>query len=174
MHSYSRYVGLEVYFILFSDTGSRIKSLKDPTSKMSKSDVNQQTRIDLTDSPDEVFTKIKKAVSDTTPTISYDPVNRPGISNLVNIHSALADISTDQIVEESAALDTVGYKKKVAEVVNSAIQPISMEITKLLADKDYLQTILKLGAEKASEIAESTMAEVKAKVGISWQDVYFV
>lgn len=85
----------------------------------------------------------------------------------MNIHSSLADISPNQAVEESVSLNTVGYKEKVSEVINEAIQPISMEITKLLGDKDYLQTVLKMGAEKASEIAENTMTEVKQKVGIS-------
>ena len=134
---------------------------------MSKSDTNQRSRIDLTDSPDIVTTKLKKAVSDTTRTISYDPENRPGIANLISIHSALTDIPPEQIVDESTSLDKVGYKMKVAEVVNEAIQPISKEIARLLADRDYLQNVLKLGAEKASEIADKTMTEVKQKVGIS-------
>ena len=134
---------------------------------MSKSDTNQRSRIDLTDSPDIVTTKLKKAVSDTTRTISYDPENRPGIANLISIHSALTDIPPEQIVDESTFLDKVEYKMKVAEVVNEAIQPISKGITRLLADRDYLQNVLKLGAEKASEIADKTMTEVKQKVGIS-------
>ena len=134
---------------------------------MSKSDTNQRSRIDLTDSQDIVTTKLKKAVSDTTRTISYDPENRPGIANLISIHSALTDIPPEQIVDESTFLDKVGYKMKVAEVVNEAIQPISKEITRLLANRDYLQNVLKLGAEKASEIADKTMTEVKQKVGIS-------
>ena len=151
----------------FSDTGSRIKSLRDPESKMSKSDTNQLSRIDLTDNPDLICKKIKKSVTDTTSSISYDPENRPGISNLVNIHSSLSDISPNQAVEESVSLNTVTYKEKVAEVVNEAIQPISKEITRLLGDQDYVQSVLKTGAEKACEIAECTMKEVKQKVGIS-------
>ena len=135
---------------------------------MSKSDRNQLSRIDLTDSPELVQKKIMKSVTDSTSTLTYDPENRPGVANLINIHSSLADISTNQIVEDIANLNKVQYKQFVAEVINTEIQPISKEITRLLGDKDYLQSVLRNDAEKATEIAEKTMTEVKQKVGISW------
>ena len=135
---------------------------------MSKSDRNQLSRIDLTDSPELVQKKIMKSVTDSTSTLTYDPENRPGVANLINIHSSLADISTNQIVEDIANLNKVQYKQFVAKVINTEIQPISKEITRLLGDKDYLQSVLRNGAEKATEIAEKTMTEVKQKVGISW------
>lgn len=134
---------------------------------MSKSDLNDLSRIDLTDGPNIIHKKIKKAVTDNTSSISYDPENRPGVANLINIHSSLADIPTNDIVEQSAGLNKVEYKQKVADIINDEIQPISKEITKLLGDKYYLQTVLRMGADKAIEIAEKTMNEVKQKVGIS-------
>lgn len=134
---------------------------------MSKSDLNDLSRIDLTDGPDIIHKKIKKAVTDNTSSISYDPENRPGVANLINIHSSLADIPTNDIVEQSAGLNKVEYKQKVADIINDEIQPISKEITKLLGDKYYLQTVLRMGADKAIEIAEKTMNEVRPKVGIS-------
>ena len=134
---------------------------------MSKSDKNQQSRIDLTDSAELVQKKIMKSMTDATSALTYDPEKRPGVANLINIHSSLAEISTNQIVEDNTNLNKVQYKQLVAEVINAEIQPISKEVTRLLGDKDYLQSVLRDGADKATEIAEKTMTEVKQKVGIS-------
>ena len=134
---------------------------------MSKSDKNELSRIDLTDSAELVQKKIMKSVTDGISALTFDPENRPGVANLMNIHSSLAEISTNQIVEDNASLNKVQYKQLVADVINAEIQPISKEVTRLLGDKDYLQKVLRNGAEKATEIAENTMTEVKQKVGIS-------
>ena len=129
--------------------------------------MNELSRIDLTDSADMVQKKIMKSVTDGISALTFDPENRPGVANLMNIHSSLAEISTNQIVEDNASLNKVKYKQLVADVINAEIQPISKEVTRLLGDKDYLQKVLRNGAEKATEIAENTMTEVKQKVGIS-------
>ena len=134
---------------------------------MSKSDKNQLSRIDLTDSAELVQKKIMKSMTDATSALTYDLDNRPGVANLINIHSSLAEISTNQIVEDNAKLNKVQYKQLVADVINAEIQPISKEVIRLLGDRDYLQSVLRNGADKATEIAEKTMTEVKQKVGIS-------
>lgn len=89
-----------------SDASKRILSLRDPTKKQSKSDPSQATRITLRDSPDGIRRKIKRALTDFTSEVTYDPMIRPGVSNLINIHSQVKDVSPQQIVEEAKALNT--------------------------------------------------------------------
>ncbi|KAK0053595.1 tryptophan--tRNA ligase mitochondrial-like isoform X1 [Biomphalaria pfeifferi] len=153
--------------ILLGDVG-RIKSLRNPTSKMSKSEPNDKSRIDLTDSPDVIKMKVKKAVTDFTSQISYDPDNRPGVSNLIDIHMALTDLSHDEVVEESflQAEDTSLYKERLAEVIIEKLSPIRKEILRLQADKGYLLDVLRKGSEKASTIAENTIKDVRQYVGL--------
>ncbi|XP_045197522.2 tryptophan--tRNA ligase, mitochondrial-like isoform X2 [Mercenaria mercenaria] len=146
---------------------SKVRSLKDPTCKMSKSDVNSMSRIDLTDSADLVQSKIKKSTTDSVSRIlTYDPENRPGISNLIDIHSLLTDTKPEDIVHQCKDLNKVQYKERVSEIINETIQPINEKMTRLLNDKHYLHTVLKKGAERASEIADRTMTEVKDLVGL--------
>ncbi|KAF5304498.1 hypothetical protein FQA39_LY09694 [Lamprigera yunnana] len=157
---------------LVSDNGSsRIKSLRDPLKKMSKSDPDIKSRICLTDSADEIIKKIKKSVTDTTSKITFDPDNRPGVSNLVRIHSILSKKSVEEITKEVEELDTLKYKYLVADCVIDYLSPISKKISELINDQTYLESILEENATKAKEIAECTMQEVRYKLGIRFSNL---
>ncbi|XP_025423866.1 tryptophan--tRNA ligase, mitochondrial isoform X2 [Sipha flava] len=88
------------------DCSSRIRNLRDPTKKMSKSHPDKRGKIDITDTPDDIVEKVKKAVTDCTSQITYDPDNRPGVSTLLTMHSLISGLSPEEICEENKLLDT--------------------------------------------------------------------
>ena len=151
---------------VFSGEFPRIKSLRNPELKMSKSDKNMKSRIELTDTADSIQLKIQKAVTDFTPSISYDPETRPGVSNLVEIHAAVTGRTPQEVVEAAEGWDTVQFKQNTAAVVNEKIAPIREEITRLQADRGYVENILNSGAEKARAIASETYTQVLNVVGL--------
>ncbi|XP_062612663.1 tryptophan--tRNA ligase, mitochondrial-like [Saccostrea cucullata] len=144
---------------------AKIKSLRFPENKMSKSDKSPKGRIDLTDSNDDIASKIKLAVTDFTTHISYDKENRPGVTNLINIHSACTGETPEEICETYSTLTTAEYKVLLADIVISEIQPIRERILWLLSDKSHLQSVLRQGQEVASVLAEDTMKDVRNLVG---------
>jgi len=144
----------------------RIKSLRDPAVKMSKSDPDRRSAILLTDSADLVQEKVRKAVTDMIPSISYDPLLRPGVSNLVDIASAFMGRTVDEVCRDCRCLDTVGFKNHVSDLVIERLRPIREEIGRLLGDRSYLSSVIVEGSEKATELAESTYREVKRRVGL--------
>ncbi|XP_012942244.1 tryptophan--tRNA ligase, mitochondrial isoform X2 [Aplysia californica] len=145
----------------------KIRSLRNPTSKMSKSEANSKSRIDLLDSPEVILEKCRKAVTDFTSEISYDPEGRPGVSNLIEIHMAMADLTEDEIVEESFLLaeDTGMYKMRLAGIIAESLAPVRERVIAYRKDPDFLTDVLKEGAAKASLIAEETMEDVRRLVG---------
>lgn len=88
------------------DASGRIRSLRDPSKKQSKSDPNDKSRITLRDSPAAIRKKIKRAITDFTSEVTYDPEKRPGVSNLVGIHSLVKNVSPQEICDEAKGLDT--------------------------------------------------------------------
>ncbi|XP_028568175.2 tryptophan--tRNA ligase, mitochondrial isoform X2 [Podarcis muralis] len=144
----------------------KIKSLRDPTSKMSKSDPQKLATVNITDSPEEIMLKFRKAVTDFTSEVTYDPAHRPGVSNLVAIHSAVTGLSTEEVVRQSTGLDTAHYKAVVAEAVAEKLAPIRSEFVRLKEDRSYLEKVLWTGAEKAKELAAPVYSEVKRLVGL--------
>lgn len=150
----------------FGKVGSRIMSLQDPTRKMSKSDP-EDTFISLLDLPDAIRRKVKRAVTDSEADIRFDPVNKPGVSNLLSIIAAL----TGQSVEEAAAeLQGQGYgklKDRVSECVIETLAPLQSEHKRLMADKAYLQGVLKENADIANGMALRTLRKVQRKVGFA-------
>ena len=150
----------------FGKVGSRIMSLQDPTRKMSKSDP-EDTFISLLDPPDAIRRKVKRAVTDSEADIRFDPVNKPGVSNLLSIIAAL----TGQSVEEAAAeLQGQGYgklKDRVSECVIETLAPLQSEHRRLMADKAYLQGVLKENADIANGMALRTLRKVQRKVGFA-------
>ncbi len=150
----------------FGKVGSRIMSLQDPTRKMSKSDP-EDTFISLLDLPDAIRRKVKRAVTDSEADIRFDPVNKPGVSNLLSIIAAL----TGQSVEEAAAeLQGQGYgklKDRVSECVIETLAPLQSEHRRLMADKAYLQGVLKENADIANGMALRTLRKVQRKVGFA-------
>ena len=150
----------------FGKVGSRIMSLQDPTRKMSKSDP-EDTFISLLDPPDAIRRKVKRAVTDSEADIRFDPANKPGVSNLLSIIAAL----TGRSVEEAAAeLQGQGYgklKDRVSECVIETLAPLQSEHRRLMADKAYLQGVLKENADIANGMALRTLRKVQRKVGFA-------
>uniref|UniRef100_A0A1A8UAW1 tryptophan--tRNA ligase n=1 Tax=Nothobranchius furzeri TaxID=105023 RepID=A0A1A8UAW1_NOTFU len=145
----------------------KVKSLRDPSAKMSKSDTQAMATISITDSPDDIALKIRRAVTDFTSEVTFDPETRPGVSNLVTIHAAMATITVQEAVSRAKGLDTGAYKTLVSEAVIQRLTPIREEFQRLRADRAHLQNLLELGNRRARELAAPVMAEVRHRVGFS-------
>jgi tryptophanyl-tRNA synthetase len=146
---------------------SRIMSLKDGSRKMSKSELSDLSRINLTDNKDMVINKIKKAKTDPLPMPSNlrDLEERPEAKNLLGIYSSLTNSSLEKSIEIFAGKNFSEFKEKLSEVLVDRIQPISEEIKKLLNDKLYLDNILLEGVERANIIASKKIKKIKEIVG---------
>ncbi len=149
---------------LIPATSARVMSLTDPTTKMSKSDPNAKSRIDLLDTPEEIRKKIKSAVTDSEPTVRYDVGEKPGISNLLEIMSACTSESIDALVDEYGELGYGTFKEAVAEAVITELAPIRAAY-KSLDDADVTR-ILERGALDARTRAERYQQEVRDAVGL--------
>ncbi|KAH8370613.1 hypothetical protein KR093_004360, partial [Drosophila rubida] len=152
--------------VIEKDDGSRVLSLRDVSKKMSKSDPNNKGTISLADHPEQIREKIKKAITDFTSDISYDPNTRPGVSNLINIHAHVTQSSIASVVEEANSLDTAHYKERVADAVIEHLRPIRDQIDKQLANTKELSYVLEMGADRARQVAQQTMMEVKQRLGL--------
>ncbi len=146
---------------------SRIMSLKDGTKKMSKSDPSDLSRINLTDTKEEILNKIKKAKTDTMPIPNEisELKKRPEVENLLGIFSSLNNQTTEKTINEFNGKNFSDFKNNLAELVVEKISPISLEITKLLKNEDYIDQILKEGAEKANEQSSKKVKEMKKIIG---------
>jgi tryptophanyl-tRNA synthetase len=145
---------------------ARIKSLRDGTKKMSKSDESDYSRINLDDDPDIIRQKFKKSKSDSIESIYYDKKNRPEISNLLSIYSAFSGKKIKDIEIEYQKKRLSDFKSDLAEITINALSPISQEIRKLIKDKDYVTKVLKQGAEQAREVAAVNLQNIKKIVGL--------
>ncbi|CAI5719951.1 unnamed protein product [Hyaloperonospora brassicae] len=145
---------------------ARIMSLRDPTVKMSKSDASAMSRIELTDSADTIRKKLRKATTDAVRGIYYDRRERPGVSNLLDIASAVTEQSVAQLETQYADYGTGAFKDCVADAVIAKICPIGERIKQYEANLDYLDQVLADGAAQASEMAAVTMKEVKEVMGL--------
>ncbi len=147
--------------------GMRVMNLRDGTAKMSKSDVSDMTRINLTDPADVIADKIKKAKTDpdVLPDSSDGLSDRPEATNLINIYAALADQSVDDVVSEFAGQGFGAFKPKLAELAVAKLGPINQRMNDLMADPAELDRLLKAGADKANAIAEPILQEAYDAVG---------
>ncbi|KAF3813244.1 hypothetical protein GH733_018408, partial [Mirounga leonina] len=139
----------------------KVKSLRDPSAKMSKSDPDKLATVRITDSPEEIVQKFRKAVTDFTSEVTYEPARRPGVSNLVAIHAAVAGLPVEEALQHSAGVDTARYKLLVADAVIQRFAPIQREIEKLKTDRGHLEKVLQVGSAKAKELAHPVCQEVK-------------
>ena len=146
--------------------GSKIMSLQEPTKKMSKSDP-EETFIALLDDPDTIRRKIKRAVTDSDGEIRYDPENKPGVSNLLAIMSALGAGEIDAIAQEMAGQGYGALKTRTADCVIAALEPLQREYKRLIADKAYLQGVLDENAKTANYLATKTLRKVQKKIGLA-------
>eukprot|EP00940_MAST-03C_sp_MAST-3C-sp2_P000737 g737.t1 len=144
----------------------RLGSLRDATKKMSKSDPSDLSRINLTDSPDQVALKIRKAKTDAIPGLAYDPDTRPDVSNLIGMYAAFREIEMDVALTELETHNMGSLKSALTEVLVDRICPIGEEIRRLLSETNYIDGVLQEGAEDAQKIASSTMRRVKRALNI--------
>lgn len=150
---------------LISKQGARIMSLQEPSKKMSKSDTNTSNFVLLTEAPEAIMKKFKKAVTDSEAEVRYDEENKPGVSNLINIYGAVTDKSVSDVEKEFEGARYGDFKMAVGQAVIDALTPIREKYEQLMNDKAYLNSVLKSGREKASEIASATLYDVYEKVG---------
>ena len=146
---------------------SRIMSLKDGTKKMSKSELSDLSRINLTDEGELIINKIKKAKTDPLPMpSSIEELNeRPEAKNLIGIYSSLTELTIEKIIKEFSGKNFSEFKNNLSEVIVEKINPISKEIKRLLNDKKYLQEVLTEGCKKADEIASQKIKKIHEIVG---------
>ena len=144
---------------------AKVYSLQEPTAKMSKSDANENATVSVIDDPDSIMRKFKRAVTDSDNRIIYAPDEKPGISNLLTIYSAMTDTPIEKCEAEFEGKGYGDFKLKVGEATVERLRPIRERYTDLLKNKDYLTSITKEGAEKASYLARKTLSKVYRKVG---------
>jgi tryptophanyl-tRNA synthetase len=146
---------------------SRIMSLKDGSKKMSKSELSDLSRINLKDDSDQIINKIKKAKTDPLPmpNSTKDLDERLEAKNLLGIYSSLTNSTMEKSVEIFAGKNFSEFKEKLSEVLVDRIQPITLEIKKLLNDKSYLDKTLLEGVERADKIASQKIKRIKEIVG---------
>jgi len=146
---------------------SRIMSLKDGTKKMSKSELSDFSRINLTDDKDLIINKIKKAKTDPLPIPSdiEELKRRPEAKNLLGIYSSLTDVSIEKSIQIFANKNFSEFKNELSQVLVEKIEPISVEIKKLINDKKYLEKVLFDGRQKANDIASIKVKKLQEIVG---------
>lgn len=144
---------------------AKIYDLQQPTAKMSKSAQDPKGLINLMDEPTAVAKKIKSAVTDTDGEIRFDREQKPGVSNLLGIYSAITSESISALEARYAGQGYGALKSELAEVVVEHLTPIRERANELLNDKAQLDALLAVGAQKANEIAEQTLAKVYDRLG---------
>ena len=152
---------------LIQEKFSRIMSLKDGTKKMSKSELSDLSRINLTDDKDTIINKIKKAKTDPLPLPSSveELKERPEAKNLLGIYSSLVDTNLEKTVKDFEGKNFSEFKEKLSQVLVEKIDPISSEIKKLINDKGFLDKILIDGHKKANNIASNKIKKIKEIIG---------
>ena len=148
----------------YSKVGARVMSLQEPTRKMSKSDPDD-CFISILDGPDAVRRKVRRAVTDSDGEIRFDPENKPGVSNLLSILSALTGEKVDALADSMAGKGYGELKSAVTDAVIGTLEPIQASFTQYMGDKAYLESIYRTGAERASRIAERTLSKLMKKIG---------
>ena len=144
---------------------TRVMSLRDGRSKMSKSDPSDYSRINLTDDADTIARKIRRAKSDPIMGITFDPENRPEASNLLTIYAALAEMPRERAEAQFAATSFADFKAALADLAVARLAPVAAEMRGLLADPGYIDRVLRTGAERAAAVAEDNLARVYDLVG---------
>ena len=163
--------GVKDFFILpeplIQKEFSRIMSLKDGSKKMSKSEVSDLSRINLTDNKDLIINKIKKAKTDAFPIpSSFEELKtRMEAKNLLGIYSSLKDLSLETTLKQFSGKNFSDFKKDLSQVLIDKINPISKEIKKLLKESDFLDKIILEGSDKANEIASKKLKKLHKILG---------
>ena len=151
---------------LVSKSGTKIKDLKDPTKKMSKSEENPQGVISMFDSIEDIKKKIMRATTDSGSEVKFDEENKPGISNLLNITSILSGLTIEELEEKFKGSGYGEFKKYVAEVVSNHIGEIQKRYQELIHSSE-LEKILDEGIKKSRELAKEKYEMMKEKMGVT-------
>lgn len=146
--------------------GARIMGLQNPTAKMSKSSQDPMDKILLTDSPDEIRKKFKKAVTDSENCVRFDRESKPGVSNLMSIYGIIKNKTMDEIEKQFEGQGYGAFKTAVAEAVIERLEPLQNKYNELLENPDKLMAICNKGAKKAEEKANRVLKDVYKKVGL--------
>ncbi|KAJ2879067.1 Tryptophan--tRNA ligase, mitochondrial, partial [Coemansia aciculifera] len=145
----------------------RIMSLKDPLRKMSKSDPNEMSRITLSDSDDDIRRKIKRAATDTVPGVTFDPMERPGVANLLAIYAALKNVDDPaEIARSVESMNNSQLKELVSDAVVQTVGPVRDQMRRLLDDKAYLEQVLCDNEVRARSVAEESWREIAQLMGL--------
>ena len=145
---------------------TRVMSLRDGRSKMSKSGGSDYARINLTDDADTLALKIKRAKTDSEPNLAFDPERRPEAANLLSIYAALAGEPVERVVAEHTGMGFSDFKGKLADLAIETLGPIAARMRELQADPAYIDGVLADGAERARSIADTNLAEVRRIMGL--------
>ena len=146
---------------------AKINDLQDPTAKMSKSASSMAGVIELLDTPEVTLKKFKSSVTDNGKEVKFDEKLKPGISNLLTIHSALSGKSVSDLENEFSGKGYGDFKAAVAEVVIAKLEPISKRTNELMDDPAELSRVLSNGAQKASEVASTTLKAAYSAIGLA-------
>ena len=149
----------------FMKEGARIMALDDPEAKMSKSAENIHSRISLLDEDSKIKKSIMRATTDSDGELRFDPVNKPGVSNLLNIYSAFSGVPVEEILANQSWRGYGDLKKELVDVTQKALAPIKQNYEEI-RHSDELIRVLNDGAERASAIAEPVMQRVRDKFGL--------
>jgi tryptophanyl-tRNA synthetase len=147
-------------------SGAKIYDLQEPTNKMSKSSGSAAGVLEIMDTPEANVKKIKSANTDAGREIKFDEKEKPGISNLLSIHSALSGKKISEIENDFAGKGYGDFKAEVAEVVVDHLRPIRDRALELLQDEAHLVQVLHAGADKARTVARATVAESYKNLGL--------
>ena len=151
---------------LITEVGTKIKDLQDPTKKMSKSSENQKGVISLLDDEKIIRKKIMSATTDSEMCIKFDPENKPGISNLINIYGAITGKNTKEIEKEFVGANYGAFKTRVADVVCEECAGIQSRYYQIL-DSDIIDKILDKGKEKLNDITRFKYLQMREKMGVT-------
>jgi len=152
---------------LIRSAGARVMSLTDGTKKMSKSDPSDQSRVDLTDAPNVITKKIKRAKSDPERGLEFDNPDRPECNNLLGLYQLLSGQSKEAVAAECADMGWGQFKPLLAETTVEALRPIQAKYDELMSDRTYLNQVLADGKERAQAVAAPTLAKVKRAMGFA-------
>lgn len=147
------------------EVGARIMSLQEPTKKMSKSDENINSFIALSDSPDVIKRKLKRAVTDSDARVVASP-EKPAVTNLMGIYSILSDKSMAEVEQHFDGKGYGPFKAELTELVVESLRPIQEKLAEYKANPDEVSRLLNIGRERASVLAEAKMADVYRKTGV--------
>ena len=150
---------------IIAKSGAKIMSLAEPTQKMSKSDENENAVVRILDAPDAIMRKFKRAVTDSDSEIRFDPENKPGVSNLLTIYSCFSGKTIEEAEREFDGKGYGDFKTAVGQVCCDKLIPVQEEYRRILADKAYLEEVMKKGADEASYYARKTLSKVRRKLG---------